>query len=347
MSRLDPAVAECAGLTYVTDSDPGITRERVEDGWIYRRPDGSLVCGDDRAWIDAIGIPPAWTDVWISPRPDGHILATGRDSRGRKQYIYHPRWREVRDRTKFHRIGHFGRALPGLRRRVDHDLDLPGLSREKVLGAVLRLMDMTLIRIGNDEYARQNEHYGLTTLRHDHVRFEDPTTVMFEFRAKSGKEQRVRLSDPRLAKIVYACHELPGQKLFAYIDDDGRVVHVGSAEVNNYLREIAREIFTAKDFRTWGGTVTVADALVRIGPSRSLTDAKRKINKAIDAAAERLNNTRAVCRKNYVDPRVLDSYLDGSLHLTFARARKRLCLSRAESGVLLLTDERHPHVNAS
>jgi DNA topoisomerase-1 len=347
MSRLDRAVAECAGLTYVTDSDPGITRERVEDGWIYRRPDGSLVCRDDRAWIDAIGIPPAWTDVWISPRPDGHILATGRDSRGRKQYIYHPRWREVRDRTKFHRIGHFGRALPGLRRRVDHDLDLPGLSREKVLGAVLRLMDMTLIRIGNDEYARQNQHYGLTTLRHDHVRFEDPTTVMFEFRAKSGKEQRVRLSDPRLAKIVYACHELPGQKLFAYIDDDGRVVHVGSADVNNYLREIAREIFTAKDFRTWGGTVTVADALVRIGPSRSLTEAKRKINKAIDAAAERLNNTRAVCRKNYVDPRVLDSYLDGSLHLTFARARKRPCLSRAESGVLLLTDERHPHVNAS
>jgi DNA topoisomerase-1 len=338
--RPDPAAAECAGLTYVTDTIPGITRERDGDGWAYRRPDGSPVPDRDRDWIDAIGIPPAWTDVWISPRPDGHILATGHDSRGRKQYIYHPRWREVRDRTKYHRVGHFGRALPGLRRRLEHDLDLPGLPREKVLGAVIRLMDITLIRVGNEQYARQNQHYGLTTLRHDHVRFCDPTTVMFEFRAKSGKEQTVLLSDPRLAEIVHACHELPGQKLFGYVDDDGRIVEIGSTEVNAHLRAITRATFTAKDFRTWGGTVTAAEALVGIGPPRSATDAKRKVNQAIDAAAERLNNTRAVCRKNYVDPRVPDSYLDGSLFDAFSRARKRPRLSRGESGVLRLAEER-------
>ncbi|MCW2651895.1 MAG: topoisomerase [Mycobacterium sp.] len=341
MVRPDPVAAECAGLNYINDGLPGITRERGEDGWIYRRPDGSVITDpDERARIDAIRIPPAWTDVWISPTRDGHILATGRDSRGRKQYIYHPRWREVRDRTKFHRMGRFGRALPGLRRRLEQDLELPGLPRDKVLGAVIRLMDLTLIRIGNEEYARQNEHFGLTTLRHDHVRFQDDTTVMFEFRAKSGKEQRVLLSDPRLAEIVHACHELPGQELFCYVDDDGRIVHVGSAEVNAYLRAITRAIFTAKDFRTWGGTVTAADTLVTLGPPRSATDAKRKINAALDAAAERLNNTRAVCRKNYVDPRVPESYPDGSLADARSRARKRPQLSRAESGVLLLVEER-------
>ncbi|MCW2690894.1 MAG: topoisomerase [Mycobacterium sp.] len=337
MVRPDPVAAECAGLTYVTDTLPGITRERGEDGWVYRRPDGSIITDpDERAWIDAIGIPPAWTDVWISPRPDGHILATGRDSRGRKQYRYHPRWQEVRDQTKYHRIAGFARALPGLRKRIERDLDLPGLPREKVLGAVIRLMDLTLIRIGNEEYARQNEHFGLTTLRHDHVRFQDATTVMFEFRAKSGKEQRVQLSDPRLADIVHACHELPGQELFCYVDNDGRIVDVGSADVNAYLRAITRAIFTAKDFRTWGGTVTAAETLVHLGPPRSATDAKRKINAAIDAAAQRLNNTRAVCRKSYVSPRVPESYLDGSLEGSFTRARKRPQMSHAESAVLLL-----------
>jgi len=212
---------------------------------VYRRPDGSVITdASERAWIDAIRIPPGWTDVWISPTPDGHILATGRDSRGRKQYIYHPGWRGVRDQTKYHRVGSFGRALPGLRRQIERDLDLPGLPREKVLGAVIRLMDLTLIRIGNEEYVRQNQHYGLTTLRHDHVRFQDETTVMFEFRAKSGKEQRVMLSDPCLADIVHACHELPGQELFQYVDNDGRIVDVGSAEVNAYLRATTRAIFS-------------------------------------------------------------------------------------------------------
>jgi DNA topoisomerase-1 len=306
-----PAVAEAAGLEYVNDAVPGITRERGADGWVYRRPDGTaFIEPEDRAWIDAIGIPPAWRGVWISPTPRGHILATGRDSRGRKQYRYHPRWREVRDATKYHRMVEFGEALPGVRRRIDADLELRGLPRDKVLGAVVRLMDETLVRIGNEQYARENQSFGLTTLRHEHVTIEDPATVRFEFRAKSGKEQRVRLSDARLASVVHACHELPGQELFSYVDDDGRIVDVGSAEV-----------------------------LVGLGPPRSATDAKRKIIAALDAAAGRLNNTRAVCRKSYVNPRVPESYVDGSLADAFERARERDRLRHAESAVLLAMAE--------
>ena len=338
--KLDPVAAECGGLAYVNDAIPGITRERREDGWRYLRPDGTeIVDPAERVWIDAIGIPPAWTQVWISPTPNGHILATGRDSRGRKQYRYHPRWQEVSDRTKYHRMSEFGRALPGLRRHVDRDLDLPGLPREKVLGAVVRLMDETLIRIGNEEYARQNNSFGLTTLRHDHVEFEGPATIRFEFRAKSGKEQRVRLSDSRLAAIVHACHELPGQELFQYINDDGRLVHVGSTEVNAYLRAATRAIFTAKDFRTWGGSVIAAETLVKLGPPRSDTDAQKKIVAAIDAAAARLNNTRAVARKSYVNPRVPESYLDGTLDGAFAQARRRDRLSRSESAVVVVVTD--------
>jgi DNA topoisomerase-1 len=337
MTKPEPALAEAARLTYVNDAVPGITRERRGTGWLYRRPDGTaIVDPDERAWIDAIGIPPAWTQVWISPTPDGHVLATGRDARGRKQYRYHPRWREIRDATKYHRMGEFGQGLPSLRSRIDEDLDRPGLSRETVLAAVVRLMDETLIRIGNEEYSRQNQSYGLTTLRHDHVRIEDPTTIMFEFRAKSGKEQRVRLSDPRLAGVVHACHELPGQELFQYVNDDGRVVDVGSADVNAYLRATTRAIFTAKDFRTWGGSVVAAEALVQLGPPRSATDAKKKIVAAIDTAAERLNNTRAVCRKSYVNPRVPESYLDRTLDDAFSRAEERDLLSHSESAVLLV-----------
>jgi DNA topoisomerase I len=330
-------VAAEAGLAYVNDALPGITRERRQNGWLYRRPDGTaIVDPEERAWIDAIGIPPAWTDVWISPIPNGHILATGRDNRGRKPYRYHRRWREVRDATKYYRMGEFGRALPDLRRRIDEDLNLPGLPREKVLDAVIRLMDETLIRIGSEEYARQNRSYGLTTLRHDHVRIEDPTTIMFELRAKSGKEQRVRLSDPRLATAVHACHELPGQELFKYVDDDGKVVDVGSADVSTYLRALTLATFTAKDFRTWGGSVTDAEALVNLGAPRSATDAKKKIVAAIDAAAARLNNTRAVCRKSYVHPRVPESYVDGALNDAFRRAEAQDRLSHSESAVLIV-----------
>jgi DNA topoisomerase-1 len=337
----DPlAVAAEAGLEYVNDALPGITRERALKGWVYRRPDGSAITdADERARIDRIGIPPRWTHVWISPNPRGHIQATGRDARGRKQYRYHERWREVRDATKFHRMTAFGEALPGLRRRIDADLDLPGLARDKVLGAVVRLMDETLIRIGNEQYARENQSFGLTTLRHEHVTIEDPATVRFEFRAKSGKEQRVRLSEPRLAAVVHACHELPCQELFSYVDDHGRIVDVGSAEVNAYLREVTRAPFTAKDFRTWGGSVTAAEALVGLGPPRSATDAKRKIVAALDAAAARLNNTRAVCRASYVNPRVPDSYVDGSLADAFERARERERLRHAECAMLLVVAE--------
>jgi DNA topoisomerase-1 len=337
MTGPDPAAAEAAGLTYVNDSAAGITRERRGTGWLYRRPDGTpIVDPDERAWIDAIGIPPAWTDVWISPTPDGHILATGRDARGRKQYRYHPRWREVRDATKYLRMGGFGRELPHLRSRVDADLDRPGLPRERVLAAVIRLMDETLIRIGNEEYARQNETFGLTTLRREHVKIEGPDAFMFEFRAKSGKEQRVRLADPRLAMVVHACEELPGQELFGYVDDDGRFVDIESSDVNAYLREITRAIFTAKDFRTWGGSVVAAETLVELGPPRSATDAKRKITTAIDAAAERLNNTRAVCRKSYVNPRVPEAYVDGTLDDAFHRVRRRKNLSHPEVAVLVV-----------
>lgn len=333
----DPVVAETAGLTYINDAIPGITRERWGRGWSYRRPDGTLIVDPaERAWIDAIRIPPAWTNVWISPTPNGHILATGRDTQGRKQYRYHPRWREVRDATKYHRMGDFGRELPGLRRHVDHDLDRPGLPRERVLAAVTRLMDETLIRIGNEEYARRNQTFGLTTLRREHVKIEGPDEFMFEFRAKAGKEQRVRLADSRLARVMHACEELPGQELFGYVDDNGRIVHVGSADVNAYLRAITKAIFTAKDFRTWGGSVVAAEALVELGPPRSATDAKRKIVAAIDAAAERLNNTRAVCRKSYVNPRVLRSYMDRTLDNAFRRAEKQDRLSRSESAMLII-----------
>jgi DNA topoisomerase-1 len=342
VTKPDPAAeAAHAGLVYVDDAAPGITRERGATGWVYRRPDGRIISDPaGRAWIDAIGIPPSWTHVWISPTPDGHILATGRDNRARKQYRYHPGWREVRDGTKYHRMVEFGHALPGLRRRVDEDLDLPGLPRERVLGAVIRLMDQTLIRIGNERYARENAHFGLTTLRHEHATIEGPETVGFEFRAKSGKEQRVRLSDPRLATVVHACHELAGQELFAYVDDDGRVVDVGSGDVNTYLRAISRNVFTAKDFRTWGGSVTTAETLVELGPPRSASDARKKILTALDAAAARLNNTRAVCRSSYVSPRIPASYLDGTLADTFSRARAADRLSRAEAAMLVVAADR-------
>jgi DNA topoisomerase-1 len=325
------------GLEHVNDAIPGITREQGRDGWVYRTPDGAVLTDpDELKRIAAIGIPPRWTQVWISPNPRGHIQATGRDGRERKQYRYHERWREVRDATKFHRMGAFGEALPDLRRRVDADLDLAGLTRDKVLGAVVRLMDETLIRIGNEQYARENQSFGLTTLRHEHVEIEDDATVRFEFRAKSGKEQQVRLRDPRLAAVVHACHELPCQELFSYVDDDGRIVDVGSTDVNRYLRAVTGARFTAKDFRTWGGSAVAAEVLAELGPPRSVTDAKKKIIRALDAAAARLNNTRAVCRASYVTPRVPDSYRDGSLADAFERAEARDRLRPAESAMLLV-----------
>jgi DNA topoisomerase I len=306
--------AEAAGLRYVSDSSPGIRRRRAGRGFSYVGPDGQPI--RDRATLERIrrlAIPPAYTDVWICPAANGHLQATGRDARGRKQYRYHARWREVRDETKFGRMLAFSEALPRLRARLDTDLALPGLPREKVLATVVRLLESTAIRVGNDEYARANRSFGLTTLRSHHVEISG-STLHFEFRGKSGKMQRVALSDRRLARIVARCQALPGAELFQYVDEGGERVSVGSGDVNAYLREVTGEDFTAKDFRTWAGTLQAVAALEAMDPPGSGRDAKSAIVHAIDEVAGQLNNTRAVCRKYYVHPIVLESYEAGTLH---------------------------------
>jgi DNA topoisomerase I len=305
--------AEEAGLRYVSDSTPGIRRRRAGTGFTYLDPGGRRITdGATLARIRSLAIPPAYADVWISPRPNGHIQATGRDARGRKQYRYHPRWREVRDETKFGRMLAFSEALPRIRKRVEQDLSRPGLPREKVLAAVVLLLELTGIRVGNDEYARTNQSFGLTTLREDHVEVSG-STMRFEFRGKSGKVHRVSLNDRRLARIVARCQSLPGEELFQYVDDEGVHQTIGSSDVNDYLREIAGDEFTAKDFRTWSGTLLALAALEALGPAPSEREARSTIVAAIDQVAERLNNTRAVCRKYYVHPVILEAYLTGTL----------------------------------
>jgi DNA topoisomerase-1 len=280
----------------------------------YRRADGRKV--SDRATLERIArlaIPPAWTAVWICPRPDGHIQATGRDARGRKQYRYHERWREVRDRTKFGRMIAFARALPRIRRHVARDLRRAGLPREKVLATVVRLLEATCIRVGSDEYARHNRHYGLTTLQNQHVAVRGPE-LRFRFKGKGGKAHEVGLRDRALARIIRTCQEIPGQRLFQYVDEQGRTHAVDSGDVNEYLRVCSGSDFTAKDFRTWAATNIVAAELAAIAEPSSVTAAKRSVLAAIDAAAERLGNTRAVCRASYVHPGVLDAFMEGWLH---------------------------------
>jgi DNA topoisomerase-1 len=300
-------------LLHVSDSGPGI-RRRTGKRFGYVDVEGRAI-RDARILgrIKALAIPPAWTDVWICPSPRGHIQATGRDAKGRKQYRYHPRWREVRDETKYGRLRAFGQELPRLRRRVEEDLARPGLPREKVLASVVRLLETTLIRVGNEEYARHNESYGLTTLRDDHVEIVG-SEVTFSFRGKSGKEHTVGVRDRKLAAIVKRCRDLPGQDLFQYRDADGRQHVVGSADVNVYLREVMGQEFTAKDFRTWAGTVFAAEELTRCEPAATEVDRRRNVAAAIQAVAERLGNTPAICRRCYVHPVVVESYLDGSLH---------------------------------
>ncbi len=332
--------AEEAGLRYVNDAMPGITRRRQGKGFSYRWPDGSLVSDCERERIAAIAIPPAWTDVWICPRPDGHIQATGRDDRGRKQYRYHPRWREVRDATKYESLAAFGRALPEVRARVDADLGRRGLPEEKVLAAVVRLLDETLIRIGNDEYAEANESYGLTTLQDDHAEISGATLAL-EFGGKSGTEFDVVVRDRRLARIVKQCQDLPGEDLFQYLDGD-RVVDVTSTHVNAYLREVAGADRSAKDFRTWGGTVVAAETLVGLGAYATKKEAEHNLLVAVDAAADRLGNTRAVCRSCYVHPRVPEAYIDGSLADAWRTARAAPRLSRSEKTVLQVLEEAVP-----
>jgi DNA topoisomerase-1 len=305
--------AQVAGLRYVSDTQPGIRRQRAGLGFCYRGTDGRPI--RDTAVlrrIKALAIPPAWTDVWICPRSDGHIQATGRDARGRKQYRYHPRWRAVRDATKYDRMIAFGDVLPQLRARLEQDLALPGLPRAKVLATVVRLLETTLIRVGNLEYARANSSFGLTTLRNRHVKIAG-ATLQFHFRGKSGKQHTVRLHDRRLATIVKRCQDLPGYELFQYIDASGERQTIDSADVNDYVRQITDQDFTAKDMRTWAGTVLAACTLRECGPSTSQTEAKQNIVQAIDAVAKRLGNTRAVCRACYVHPTVFDAYMDCTL----------------------------------
>ncbi len=305
--------AQAAGLRYVSDTQPGIRRKRAGKGFVYLGPDGKTIRdAKELARIRSLAIPPAYTDVWICPSPNGHIQATGRDARGRKQYRYHPKWREVRDETKFGRMLAFSQALPKIRARLERDLSLPGLPREKVLATVVRLLECTCIRVGNDEYAKSNRSFGLTTLQDRHVEISG-SNLRFEFRGKSGKMHKVDLNDRRLARIVERCQDLPGEDLFQYLDDDDVRQTIGSGDVNEYIREISGQEFTAKDFRTWAGTLLAIEALTKIGPFSTQRSAKSNVLKAIDQVAEQLNNTRSVCRKYYVHPAVLESYMDGNL----------------------------------
>lgn len=305
--------AQSVGLRYVSDERAGIRRERIGRGFHYRAAEGRII--RDRHTLKRIGslvIPPAWRDVWICPIDHGHLQATGRDERGRKQHLYHLRWREIRDQTKFDRLMDFARALPGIRRQIRRDLAREGLCREKVLATVVRLLEVSLIRVGNDEYARDNNSYGLTTMKNRHAKVRG-ARIKFEFRGKSGKDHVVEVEDRRVARIVRACQELPGQDLFQYVDDAGQKHDVGSGDVNDYLREITGRDFTAKDFRTWAGTVSAATELRRLYPVDSETDLKRNVVAAVKATAQSLGNTPAVCRKSYIHPAVIEAYLDGSL----------------------------------
>jgi DNA topoisomerase I len=306
-------VARRAELRWVSDVMPGITRRRHGASFVYTRANGSKV--RDQATlqrINTVAVPPAWTDVWICPDPDGHIQATGRDMRRRKQYRYHPRWCEVRDETKYDRVIEFGKALPRIRSRVESDLGRRGLTRERVLAATVRLLDLTLARVGNAEYAKANGSYGLTTMRARHVDL-DGEHIRLSFRGKGGKRVTADVRDRRVATVLQRCTTLPGEDLFHYVDGNGEVHTVTSDDVNSYLREVSGSEFTAKDFRTWAGTVTAACALRDLGTFNSLREAKRQVRHAIERTAGRLGNTAAICRRCYVHPQVLDAYMDGSL----------------------------------
>ncbi|MDQ6700225.1 MAG: DNA topoisomerase IB [Acidobacteriota bacterium] len=302
-----------AGLRYISGSVPGFTRKRVGKGFCYVDLSGKPIRDkEEMRRIRSLVIPPAWTNVWICSLPHGHLQALGIDARGRKQYRYHALYRQVRNHTKFSRLLDFGKVLPEIRQRVNRDLALPGLPREKVLATVVRLLETTFIRIGNVEYARENSSFGLTTLRNRHVAIEG-STVKFSFRGKSGQDHDISIQDRRLARIVKECQELPGYELFQYKDEAGERHSIDSSDVNAYLKEITGEEFTAKDFRTWAGTVQTALALAEIGPFQSETEAKRNIVTAVKSTASLLGNRPATCRNYYVHPAILESYMDGSL----------------------------------
>jgi len=304
--------AEEAGLRYVSDNQPGYTRKANGQGFDYFDTDKEPIRDEQRLLrISRLAIPPAWNDVWICPSPNGHIQATGRDARGRKQYGYHERWREVRNEDKYDRTISFGKALPKIRKRVKKDLALAGLQRNKVLGTIVLLLEQTLIRVGNEEYARENNSFGLTTMQDRHVDVAG-SKLRFRFRGKSGREHEVDVTDHRIARIVSRLQDLPGQDLFQYVDDNGDVRDITSQDVNEYLREITGQDFTAKDFRTWSGTVLAAIALNVAGPFETQKQAKANVKNAIGAVAKILGNTPAVCRKCYIHPAVLETYLGGN-----------------------------------
>lgn len=338
--------AKSAGLRYVSDESPGVRREGEAPNFRYLDPAGRAVSEpSELARIKSLAIPPAWTEVWICPHRNGHLQATGRDARGRKQYRYHKRWRESRDETKYSRMIAFAAALPRIRAHIARDLKKPELSRERVLATVVRLLEASLIRVGNDEYARDNRSYGLTTLKDKHVKVRGGT-LRFEFRGKSGKTHCVDIEDRQLAAQVKKCQDLPGQELFQYLDEQGVRQDVTSDDVNNYLREASSADFTAKDFRTWAGTVLAAMALRELEKFDNKTQAKKNVVQAIENVAKRLGNTAAVCRKCYVHPAIIDAYLDGAVVQTLRQKAEREIargirkLKPEEAAVLALLQQR-------
>ena len=344
------AAARSAHLRYVSDTERGFARRRRGKSFTYVRPNGEAVRdAATLARIRGLAIPPAWNDVWICRAANGHLQATGRDARGRKQYRYHPRWRDAQDQNKYERIIAFARMLPKIRRAVARHLRKRGLPREKVLAAAVKLLEATLIRVGNEEYARDNHSFGLTTMHDQHVKVRG-ATIRFDFRGKQGIEHEIDLKDQRLAAIVHACGELPGQELFQYLDEGGEVCDVGSGDVNDYLRKVSGEDFTAKDFRTWAGTALAAQALQEFQDFDSAAAAKRNITKAIERVAERLGNSQAICRKSYVHPAIIEAYMDRSLVKTLKRRTEKELrgtlhrLSPEEAAVLALLKQRMQRV---
>jgi len=338
--------AESAGLRYVTDSEPGISRRNGGDELAYVHANGAAV--RDAATLERIrklAIPPAWTDVWICPRADGHLQATGRDARGRKQYRYHAGFREVRESTKYEHMMAFAKALPALREAIARDMALRGLPREKVLATIVHLLETTLIRVGNDDYARTNKSYGLTTLRDKHLEVSG-AQLRFQFKGKSGKTWKLQLQDRRVAKVLKACQDLPGQRLFQYVDEGGELKEVTSADVNAYLKQVTGQDITAKDFRTWAGTVMAALALQEVLHFDTQAMAKKNLRNAIEQVASRLGNTPTICRKCYIHPEVLSAYAEGGLLLEMEReVRAELrdelsVLKPEEAAVLALLETR-------
>jgi DNA topoisomerase-1 len=329
--------AKAASLRYVSDARPGIRRRRAGQGFAYLGPDGQWV--RDRPTltrIRALAVPPAWTDVWISPLAAGHLQATGRDARGRKQYRYHRRWREVRDENKYSRMVLFGSTLPRIRARVKDDLALAGLPRDKLLAMIVRLLETTFIRVGNEEYARANGSFGLTTLRGRHVEIEG-ARVRLNFRGKGGKVHAIQVTDRRLARMVKRCRDLPGQELFQYLDDQDEPQPIESADVNQYLRRTSDEDFTAKDFRTWGGTLVAVRGLTQAHAAKAKRAGKSAVVAAIELVARELGNTVAVCRKSYIHPAVLGAYQDPVLRDLWTRSaegRRKPGMSQEESTLL-------------